>query len=435
MKKAVTAINDRRTLSIIMRFALAFLFFYGMQTYLFGQQPEKEAAATEQAAGKSTEKVAEEEYSSVFDEILDDSVREVAEYLQGTFLKPVAGELGVTLLLIPLLILASYLIGFVLRGIFFRPLLRKWAASVDEAKDKKLILSIRKVIIWFFIILGMRLSVVPIEAYFNTQIALLRNPANALLIINITFLVQKLSVALLRVWGTRLAERTESRVDDQLMPLLIGITRVLILIFGFLVAISKLNIDITPIIASLGALSFALGFAVKDSLSNFMAGIFLILEDAFNVDDKIDIPGIGMGFIHEIGLRTTKIQTFDNEVIVMPNNALMNQQYKNFRLPDESIRVVVSFGVAYGADIDHVKKTVMAVINSIEGVLSDPEPGVDFLEMADFSLNFIAKIYISDYGDHYGKKLELTNGIYNALNKAGIEIPFPTHTVYTRVES
>ena len=108
----------------------------------------------------------------------------------------------------------------------------------------------------------------------------------------------------------------------------------------------------------------------------------------------------------------------------------MNKRFKNYVLPDPKIRVVVNFGVAYGTDIDEVERVVIDAIGTMSNICTEPEPAVLFIEMADFSLNMQAKFWVDSYIDQYEKKIEATKVIYNALNKAGIAIPFPTHTVY-----
>ena len=197
---------------------------------------------------------------------------------------------------------------------------------------------------------------------------------------------------------------------------------------------SAIGVNIAPIVASLGAFSFAVGFAVKDSLSNFVAGIILILDETFNAGDKIDIPGIVFGYVHEIGLRATRVRTFDNEIIVIPNNVLMNKEYKNYGMPDQTIRVVVEFSVAYGSNVSQVREVILDILKQDPDILDEPKPVVEFLSMADFYLSFCAKGYVSNFSLAYDKKILFTQKIYDRLNQENINIPFPTHTVHLKKE-
>jgi MscS family membrane protein len=96
------------------------------------------------------------------------------------------------------------------------------------------------------------------------------------------------------------------------------------------------------------------------------------------------------------------------------------------------VRVNVNFGVEYGSEPDKVRQVVLDAIRAVDKVVDEPEPVVQFLNMSDFSLDFVARAWVSQYTDAYGTKLAMTDAIYNALNKAKIGIPFPTRTVYTK---
>jgi len=131
-------------------------------------------------------------------------------------------------------------------------------------------------------------------------------------------------------------------------------------------------------------------------------------------------------------LRSTKLKTYDNEVIFIPNGSLANAKIKNFTEPDFSIRVNVNFGVEYGSDPAEVQKVVLEALKKIDTVIKEPKPAVQFLNMSDFSLDFIARAWVKEYTQAYSTKLKMTDEIYKVLNKAKIGIPFPTHTIYTK---
>ena len=341
---------------------------------------------------------------------------------------PVSPSL-VALFLIPFLLLVTYMISLLFQFFFLQYLrwsLKRRAGGKFEEEE---IRRIRRAIFPLLVVSGIRLSLVPLELLLQLNISWLKNILNAVIILMLTFLLKKVAIVFIRIWSEQLS-RSYSQVTKQLLPLTLGVTKVAILAFGGIFAMASLGFEIAPFIASLGALTFAVGFAVKDSLSNFAAGILLIVDDSFLVGDKIDIPGIGFGYIHEIHLRTTRILTFDNEVIVVPNNLLMNKEYKNYRLPDATIRIVVDFSVAYGSKVEQVKSAILKILDKDPDILDEPKPVVEFLSMADFSLNFQAKGYVDSYSNQYSKKLELTEKVYNQLNKENIDIPFPTHTIH-----
>jgi small-conductance mechanosensitive channel len=171
---------------------------------------------------------------------------------------------------------------------------------------------------------------------------------------------------------------------------------------------------------------------LQDSLKNVFGGITLILDKTFRVGDKIKLESGEVGEIEDIGLRSTKLRTYDNELIYVPNGQLANARVQNYTRPTEMVRVSVVFGVEYGSDVKKVQKTVLGVIKKIKDILDKPEPTVQFLEMGDFSLNFAARFWVPRWDKSFGKKLEATEKIYDALNKAKIGIAFPTQTIYLK---
>lgn len=372
---------------------------------------------------------------SMVNRYIETQVHNLSDVLKETFLGPLSSPFLISVIIIPLLILITYILGVLVKFLITKPALFIFSKSFTEEKDRDLFRSAANMTAPLFLILGIRASVVPLETWLNYKLVWFNSLLNAIFIIALTLFIGRIVISLISAWGHKFTEKTESNIDDQLLPLALGTARFIFYTFGFLIALSSMGANIGPIIASLGALSFALGFAVKDSLSNFMAGIFLVLEKSFMIGDKVDIPGIGLGFIYEIGLRTTKLRTFDHELIVIPNNILMNKEFKNFRLPDVKIRVVVKFGVAYGSDPDHVRAEILDEVGSIKGLLNDPAPSVDFLSMGDSSLDFQARFFVDNYGDQWDKKIECTDRIYKRLQRVGIDIPFPTRTLYLKKEN
>ncbi len=170
--------------------------------------------------------------------------------------------------------------------------------------------------------------------------------------------------------------------------------------------------------------------ALNSSLSNVFAGIQLILDASVNVGDKVQLETGDVGVVLAIGLRTTLMRTYDNEVISLPNSQPSNARIKNYTRPDATIRVSVNFAVAYGTDVAEVKRVVSDAISQLDDILQEPGPQVLFLNMGDFSLDMCARVWVDDFGKQFARTLEMTERIYNSLNESGIEIPFPTRTVH-----
>lgn len=225
-------------------------------------------------------------------------------------------------------------------------------------------------------------------------------------------------------------KRTESTLDDGMLPLLRRVAISVILILGVLTILGKWEIQIGPLLGALGIGGLAIGLALNSSLANIFGGIQLILDRCINVGDKIMLDSGEVGVVLDVGLRSTKMRTYENEVIFLPNSQLANAKIKNFTEPDSTIRVTVNFSVIYGSDVARVRQLVLDAIQVLDGILKDPAPAVLFLNMGDFSLDMSARVWVDDYGMQFDKKLEMTELVYETLNKNNIEIPFPTQTIY-----
>ena len=235
--------------------------------------------------------------------------------------------------------------------------------------------------------------------------------------------------SLIDIWGSEWAQKTESTIDDALLPLLHKATKILFLVFGGILILKVWGFNIGGLLAGVGIIGMVLGLALKDSLANIFGGISIVLDKSIKVGDKVKI-GKDVGVIQDIGLRSTKLKTYDNELLTIPNGKLADSVIQNYVMPDHSHRAKMDFSVEYGSNIEKVKKIVLKAIQGIEDADYDPEPVVVFKEMADSSLTFSALVW-STWQKSYGVKLEMTKRIYDALNKAKIGIPFPTRTIYT----
>ncbi len=317
-------------------------------------------------------------------------------------------------------------------GLIADRLLRRLTAKTATTLDDELLAASVRPLKLIIVLFGVRLAVLPLRA--SASLALfIGNFITACMIAVAAYYLLRVAETFIRLWGQGVTGKSDSRIDDDLVPLFSRIIKIFIVIVALLLVLSKFGVEIGPLVASLGIIGFAVGFAVKDTLSNVIGGIILILDNSFSVGDKVSIEG-DTGIIIEVGLRNTKLLTYDNEVIVIPNGELMNKKFKNYALPDPKIRVVVEFGVAYGTDPSRVVDVVLGTVTALTDVEKDPEPVVVFEKMGDWAMEFKAKFWIPMYDDHYMKKIEATTAIYTALNGAGIQIPFPTRTVFVKGE-
>ncbi len=320
-------------------------------------------------------------------------------------------------------VLVAFLVKFIMRQVL-KPLAKKTKTKIDDL----IIKSMSSIIFYAVIVLGFKIGIQHLE--FET--AVISSIVNTLYIIIVVLLVIRIITNFAKHWLKEWASKTESTADDRLIPLVAKILKTVTIILGIFFIFDTWDINLSPLLATAGIAGIAIGFAVRDSLANILGGIQLVLDKTFKVGDKVELESGEMGTILDIGIRSTKLKTFDNEVIYIPNGSLANTKVKNFTVPDLSVRVNVNFGVEYGSNPEKVRNVVMEAIKKIDTVIEEPEPVVQFLNMSDFSLDFVTRVWVGSYTDAYSTKLKVTDEIYNALNRAKIGIPFPTRTVFTK---
>jgi len=321
------------------------------------------------------------------------------------------------------------LVAFLVLAFIFTFLTRKIVPLiVGKTKtdvDDKIIAAVQKLLFYLIIVIGARFAAQPI----NLPGIQIIDSVAALLFLMI---FARTTHILIGSWGKALAKKTKTDIDETLLPLFGKAVNVFFIIFAVIWVLSIWDIDVTPWLAGLGVGGVVLGFALQDSLKNIFGGIALVLDRTLAVGDRVKLETGELGEVVDIGLRSTRLRTFDNHMLTIPNGNLATAKIQNYGQPNPQLRVKIFFGVEYGTNVQKAKKIVFDELKKIKNISKDPKPQVLFIEMGDSALNFQANIWVDDYHDAYAKKLEATEVIYNALNKAKISIPFPTRTVYTK---
>lgn len=219
--------------------------------------------------------------------------------------------------------------------------------------------------------------------------------------------------------------KVKNKVNESLIQFFQSIFKILVVFAVFLLVLASWGFEIGPILAGLGVAGIAIALAIKPTLANVFGGISMLLDRSINVGDWVELSDGTSGYISQVNLRSTKVKTFNNKLVIVPNGWLSESNIKNVALPSKETRVVIPFGVAYGSDVDKVKKIVLKEVSKISSFYERQDPKVRFLEMADSSLNFKVYFYVKDFNDVADATDEANSLIYKALNKAKIGIPFP----------
>ena len=219
-------------------------------------------------------------------------------------------------------------------------------------------------------------------------------------------------------------------MDETLMKFLGDLINWILKALLFVTVISQLGVATSSFVAILGAAGLAVGLALQGSLANFAGGALIMIFKPFKVGDLIEAQG-ELGVVKEIQIFVTKILTPENKLAILPNGELSNGTIVNYT-DEGKLRVDLTYGVSYDADIKQTKDVLMNVLTSNDKVLKDPAPTVNVSELADSSVNFAVRPWCKPehYWDVYFKT---TENVKNALDAAGIEIPYP-HAVEIQKE-
>ncbi len=190
----------------------------------------------------------------------------------------------------------------------------------------------------------------------------------------------------------------------------------------FVLILGNLGVETTSFAAILAAAGLAVGMALQGSLSNFAGGVLIMIFKPFKIGDLIEAQG-EKGKVKKIEIFTTKLISLQNKLVIIPNGILSNGNITNYSA-EEYLTVHLTFGVSYDSDIKKTKEILTEVLMSQEKVLKDPAPLVAVSELADSSVNFAVRpaVKVDDYWEVYFNTVEL---VKNALDAAGIEIPYP----------
>jgi small-conductance mechanosensitive channel len=212
-----------------------------------------------------------------------------------------------------------------------------------------------------------------------------------------------------------------------------GIMRVLIAIIGLLVLLEALHISLTPIVASLGIGSLAVALALQGPLSNLFAGLFVLADRTVRVGDYVKLDSGEEGYVTNIGWRHTRVRTFWNIAVIVPNSRLNTSVLQNLNLPQEEVAIYIPVGVSYASDLRRVEQVTLDVARKVQQeapkAVREFEPFMRFHTFDSSSINFNVALRAADFASTYVIKHEFIKALHERYRQEGIVIPFPIRTL------
>ncbi len=215
--------------------------------------------------------------------------------------------------------------------------------------------------------------------------------------------------------------------DPMLVKFVGNLVYVLLLTVVVLAALGKLGVQTTSFIAILGAAGLAIGLALQDSLSNFAAGVMVVLFRPYKVGDYVEAGGVS-GSVEEVQIFTTVLNTPDNKKVIVPNGQIVSGTITNYSAY-ATRRVDMVFGCGYDDNIGKVKNVLNEIVDSDSRILKDPKSQVVVKELADSSVNFAVRVWVNT-ADYWPVNFDTTEAVKRRFDEEGISIPYPQQDVH-----
>ena len=264
-----------------------------------------------------------------------------------------------------------------------------------------------------------------LHGWYKTLIAMFPNLIIAFLVVLIAYFISRII--------SRISDRILHRIvhNESVIKLIQSITSFVIVGVGLMVALGVLNLDktVTSVLAGVGVIGLALGFAFQDAASNLISGIIMAVQGPINVGDIVESNDV-FGTVREIGLRATTIYVPQGQNVVIPNRLIFQNLYKNYTI-NGNRRIDLECGVTYSDDLDKVEEIALNAIKKIDYLQPGKQVEFFYKEFGDYSINFVVRYWVNfrRQPDYLNAQSDGIKNIKKAFDANGIVIPFPIRTL------
>jgi len=314
--------------------------------------------------------------------------------------------------------------------LIFQRVVRRLTGLTKTTLDDVILDAIAPPLYWLAVIFAFRFALDRLAFVFDT----LRFDVGQVyfvLFLLIGFAVTWRLITNIAIWyERRLSAGDKMELGRQLMPFLRRVALIILTVIVAIMLLDYFNIEVSGFVATLGIGSLAIALAAQAALSDTISGFVIMIDRPYRIGDRIEIQDLATwGDVEDIGLRSTRIRTRDNRMVIVPNSVIAKSLIVNHSYPDTQYRIENHVGVAYGTDIEKARAVIIEAVKTVDGVLLDHPVEALFLEFGDSSLVFRVRLWLDSYIDTRRMFDKVNTAIYKALNEANIEIPFPQRVV------
>jgi MscS family membrane protein len=331
-----------------------------------------------------------------------------------------------SLILYLIIIFSVYLISKLITRKGVKKIIHKAPKGLDQSRLEKVF----SLFCWLIVIM--------LASYFSLKLTFLNDNIRTLLL-DLCFVIGFIFAYRIVILSIRIGEDwyLQKSVDqdraNELKPVIKLISTILITFAALLlfsIFLSHFGINVSIIAVVLGISSLAISLAAQDAISDIISGFLILADRPFRIGDGIEIQEINTwGDVVEIGLRTTRIRTRDNRMVIIPNSIIGTNQVINYSYPDPSYRIDTQVGIAYGTDIERVRKLIIETVRNLDGVIPDKPVDAFYKEMGDYAMIFQVGWWINTFTDTARVRDKVHTALQKAFDQAGIDCPFPTQSI------
>lgn len=359
------------------------------------------------------------------------------EFLRQFFSEPLAYHTAVAFGIVLVFSLLSRAVRALLRWMT-RRVLQKTETVLDDRIVAVLLAHVRPLMVLTGLHIGVRevrKAVTPADV----TLAQILDYGEAILYVAVVVVVLKIVLGVIRVviewYLERVAADGSSNLKDTLGPLTSKVMNIIVGLIAVIILLDHFGINIGSLLVSLGVGSLAVALAAQDTLANMIAGFVILIDRPFRVGDRVEIPSGQIGDVLEIGLRSTKMVNFDNNLIVIPNAELVKGRIVNFTSPSAPVRLMLRVAVAYGTDPDRVRAILLELAAAHPHVLRDPAPEVHCTAWLDSAIEFTLIARATDFRTRWGAENAIREQACRRFAAEGVEIPFPQRVVHMKADA
>lgn len=340
-------------------------------------------------------------------------------------------NLGISLLIV----LATVTFGRRIFNFLLDRVVHRFTGATSTNIDDAIIISLKPPLFWFLFGLSIQIAISRLDFIPESWLQYIYD-GYFLFYLFIGFVALWRLVNQLTEWySNEMAPRTESNLGEQLIPFLRRLALVLIAIFAVIIYLDYFGIEVGGLVATLGIGSLAIALAAQAALSDTISGFIIMIDRPFRIGDRIELLDLDTwGDVIDIGLRSSRIRTRDNRMVIVPNSVIAKSLIVNHSFPDSQYRIQIELGIGYGTDLEKAKKTIIDAVESVEGVLPDRPVEALFLHFGDSAMTIRVRWWLESYIDTRRMFDRVNTAIYYALEKAKIDTPYPIQVIYHNLD-